>query len=262
MVAGYSDKTAASQGSKLTRNIHVRAQIEAFLAETAKKLAAAGLTVEVIVQKLITVEGIARLAGDLPIMVKCIELQGQTIGAFKNEQVVDVRIKVEYDARLEAEYHALARVRLEQAGAAGLGAAIDVEHEPVAMLAAPVVGPDKGDVSLEQPQEARQDCAGSTPTVASDVQVQAVEPQAVEPATPIVDDHAARRKRGCSAGQLRRRRNERMKELRKIERADRARAERAARLVRSDNGESVAQAPPLAAPERRSSESEGEAHNG
>ena len=238
----------------------VRAEIERLEKQFAAKLEFDGLvTVAKVQAGHETLIAKALLAEDLTNATRNLEDLGKTCGAYDESLHVDVRVKVEYDARLEAEYHALARVRLEQAGAAGLGAVIDVEHEPVAMLAAPVVGPDMGDVSLEQPQETRQDCAGA-PTPALDVQVQAEQAQAVEP---IGDDHKARRKRGCSKGQLRRRHNERMRELHKQERLDKARASRAAaEAARSDNEQSVAQAPPPVAQDQGSSDSDEGTHNG
>jgi len=59
--------------------------------------------------------------GDIQAANRASELQGKHLAMFTDRVVVDEMVRVEYDVRLEAEAHAIARMRLEEAGAAGLG---------------------------------------------------------------------------------------------------------------------------------------------
>ncbi len=58
---------------------------------------------------------------DWAVVAKCLELMGKRLGAWVDVAVVDTVALQEFDERKAIEAHHLARLRLEEAGAAGLG---------------------------------------------------------------------------------------------------------------------------------------------
>ena len=83
--AGYSEKTAEQQGSRLFRNVQVKARIAELQDEVAERNK---LSVDGVVTKLADLRDAAIAAGQMGPAVRAQELIGRTIGAFVDRQLV------------------------------------------------------------------------------------------------------------------------------------------------------------------------------
>ncbi len=82
--AGYSEKTAEQQGSRLFRNVQVKARIAELQDEVAERNK---LSVDGVVSKLADLRDAAIAAGQMGPAVRAQELIGRTIGAFVDRQL-------------------------------------------------------------------------------------------------------------------------------------------------------------------------------
>ncbi len=82
--AGYSEKTAEQQGSRLFRNVQVKARIAELQDEVAERNK---LSVDGVVTKLADLRDAAIAAGQMGPAIRAQELIGRTIGAFVDRQL-------------------------------------------------------------------------------------------------------------------------------------------------------------------------------
>jgi len=119
LAAGYA--SVRDSVWRLMRRPRVRERIgEMLAAQTGPEAVLASLEI---------IRRLSLAVGDLQVATRVTELLAKTNGMFVDRVIVDLPAQHEYDARLEAECHALARVRLEQAGKAGLGASEDAARQ-------------------------------------------------------------------------------------------------------------------------------------
>ena len=248
IAAGYSPNGAAATASDLLTDANVRAEVDRLERKFADRLEIKGaLNLEKIQQGHVDLMERCLAKNNVEVATRNWEDLGKTIGAYSDRVDVDVTVQFEWNEREAIEAHAISRIRLEQAGAAGLGVSgpvieaesrlLEVGHEAdgegqgepketpgdngrggdrreTRMAVEPDAGGPGGD------SKNRRDCAGDAPTHVSEQGVEGAGTPGIEPATSEPGD------------------------------------------ARSDNGESVAQDPPPEAPERRSDTPEGDDHNG
>lgn len=111
LAAGYA--SVRDSVWRLMRRPRIRERIgEMLAAQTGPEAVLASLEI---------IRRLSLAIGDLQVATRVTELLAKTNGMFVDRVILDLPGQVEYDARLEVEMHALARLRLEEAGVAGLG---------------------------------------------------------------------------------------------------------------------------------------------
>jgi len=93
--AGYSARSAYSQGQRLLKKDEVRRRIEGHMDDIKEKV---GITIEGIQTELKEIRDAAKEAGQFAAAARCEELRGKTVGAFVDRQ----EIEQTHEDRLEA----------------------------------------------------------------------------------------------------------------------------------------------------------------
>ena len=129
IAAGYGEKAASSQASRLLKLQRIRESINCAMAEAFKKLTASGVTVAFIERQHLEAMARCRLCGDNTNEREHLKCLGLMKGAYDTSLHLDLTVKHEYDERLALAASRLARIALEDMGDEVMGIAAPVVVE-------------------------------------------------------------------------------------------------------------------------------------
>ena len=109
--AGYSEKTAYSQGSKLLKKPEIQQRIrELFAAHLSRN----NVTADSVLLNIAHDRQLARDKGDLAVSLRCSELEGKFLELFSNYRMsIDLEVPA-LDEEQKIEARAIARIRLRE----------------------------------------------------------------------------------------------------------------------------------------------------
>ncbi|MHC4160113.1 MAG: terminase small subunit [Planctomycetota bacterium] len=111
--AGYSEKTAYSQATRLLKKAEIRQRISALHAENMQRNY---LTIEKVLDDLEHEKLLARQEGQHSVATKCSELQGKYLAMFTDKSVnMNTNMDIPVDAKELLEWHKAEVERLEAA---------------------------------------------------------------------------------------------------------------------------------------------------
>lgn len=135
IAAGYGKNCAAGTACRLLANPHLRSLIDARERSNVEREASLrAVSIEMVKSEHLRLMQVCEDAEDYPSATRNLECLGKTVGAYDTTLHVDVTVKHEYDERLAIEASAVARIRLEDAGAAGLGMVVRTVEAEVKSL--------------------------------------------------------------------------------------------------------------------------------